>query len=150
MLAEEKPHLGALPLEPFRYYSFGDRTVNLDGCIEVEAAYYGAPPGWIGRRIKAQWDEPTYGSWIPRRASCYESISGPGEAAVASRSKTVPSRRPAAPRPSFAALTLPAAASEPSASRSTGTTGSWRCGAFWECSPWAGSTVCQRSRTPRM
>jgi transposase len=57
MFAEEKPHLGALPLEPFRYYRFGDRTVNLDGCIEVEAAYYGAPPGWIGRRIKAQWDE---------------------------------------------------------------------------------------------
>jgi transposase len=56
MFAEEKPHLGELPLEPFRYYSFGERTVNLDGCIEVEAAYYGAPPGWIGRRVKAQWD----------------------------------------------------------------------------------------------
>jgi transposase len=56
MFAEEKPHLGALPLEPFRYYSFGERTVNLDGCIEVEAAYYSAPPGWIGRRVKAQWD----------------------------------------------------------------------------------------------
>jgi len=56
MYAEERPSLGELPLEPFRYYHYGERTVNLDGCIEVEAAYYGAPPGWIGRRVQAQWD----------------------------------------------------------------------------------------------
>ena len=31
-------------------------TVHLDGCVEVEAAYYGAPPGWIGRRVRVQWD----------------------------------------------------------------------------------------------
>ena len=49
MFAEEKPHLLPLPLEPFRYYQYGERTVHLDGCVEVEAAYYGAPPGWIGR-----------------------------------------------------------------------------------------------------
>ena len=24
---------------------------------EVGAAYYGAPPGWIGREVAAQWDE---------------------------------------------------------------------------------------------
>jgi hypothetical protein len=24
--------------------------------VEVDAAYYGAPPGWIGRRVKVQWD----------------------------------------------------------------------------------------------
>jgi len=57
MFAEEKPALLALPVEPFRYYQFGERTVHLDGCVEVEAAYYGAPPGWIGRRIPVQWDE---------------------------------------------------------------------------------------------
>ena len=57
MFAEEKPHLGALPLEPFRYYRFGKRTVHLDGCVEVDAAYYGAPAGWIGRRVDVQWDE---------------------------------------------------------------------------------------------
>lgn len=56
MFAEEKPSLGELPLEPFRYYRYGERTVNLDGCIEVEAAYYSAPPGWIGRLVQAQWD----------------------------------------------------------------------------------------------
>lgn len=56
MFAEEKPHLQPLPLEPFRYYQYGKRTVHLDGCVEVEAAYYGAPPGWIGRQVDVQWD----------------------------------------------------------------------------------------------
>jgi transposase len=56
MFAEEKPALLPLPLEPFRYYQFGDRTVHLDGCVEVDSAYYSAPPGWIGRWVKVQWD----------------------------------------------------------------------------------------------
>ena len=30
--------------------------VHLDGCVEVEAAYYSLPPGWIGRPVKVQWD----------------------------------------------------------------------------------------------
>ena len=57
MFAEEQPSLGPLPLEPFRYYRYGERTVHLDGCVEVEAAYYGAPPGWIGRRVHVQWND---------------------------------------------------------------------------------------------
>ena len=57
MFAEEKPTLLPLPLEPFRYYQHGKRGVNLDGCVEVAAAYYGLPPGWIGREVNVQWDE---------------------------------------------------------------------------------------------
>jgi hypothetical protein len=38
-----------------RLCQFGERIVHLDGC--VEAAYYGAPPGWIGRVLRVQWDE---------------------------------------------------------------------------------------------
>jgi transposase len=56
MFAEERPALQRLPVEPFRYYQYGTRTVHLDGCVEVEAAYYGAPPGWITRRVQVQWD----------------------------------------------------------------------------------------------
>ncbi|HEV2381598.1 MAG TPA: IS21 family transposase [Terriglobia bacterium] len=56
MFAEEKPVLQPLPLEPFRYYQYGERTVHLDGCVEVEAAYYSAPPRWIGRRVQVQWN----------------------------------------------------------------------------------------------
>jgi transposase len=56
MFAEEQPTLGPLPVEPFRYYQFGTRTVHLDGCVEVEYAYYPAPPGWIGHDVSVQWD----------------------------------------------------------------------------------------------
>ena len=58
MFEEERPALGPLPLEPFRYYQFGRRSVrHLDGCVEVASAYYSAPPGWIGRRVDVQWDD---------------------------------------------------------------------------------------------
>src|SRR5262245_49327829 len=57
MFAEERPALQPLPLEPFRYYRFGVRTVHLDGCVEVEAAYYSTPPGWIGQRVQVHWTD---------------------------------------------------------------------------------------------
>ena len=56
MFAEEKPALLPLPVEPFRYYTYSERTVHLDGCVEVDAAYYVALPGWIGRRVQVQWN----------------------------------------------------------------------------------------------
>jgi hypothetical protein len=57
MFAEEKPALLPLPIEPFRYYQYGKRKVNLDGCVEIDAAYYSAPPGWIGQEVPVQWDD---------------------------------------------------------------------------------------------
>lgn len=57
MFAEEKPALLPLPLEPFRFYRYGERTVHLDGCVEVDAAYYSVPPGRIGKRVNVQWDD---------------------------------------------------------------------------------------------
>ncbi len=56
MFAEEKPALQPLPLEPFRFYEYGKRKVHLDGCVEVEAAYYSVPPGFIGQEVPVQWD----------------------------------------------------------------------------------------------
>ena len=56
MFAEERPALQPLPLEPFRYYQFGTRTVHLDGAVEVEYAYYPAPLGWLGHEVRVQWD----------------------------------------------------------------------------------------------
>jgi transposase len=57
MFAEELPHLQPLPLEPFRYYQYGKRSVHLDGHIEVAAAYYSVPPGRIGTAVDVQWDD---------------------------------------------------------------------------------------------
>src|SRR3989454_1242235 len=56
MFADERPALLPLPVEPFRYYQFGTRTVHLDGCVEVDYAYYAPPPGWLGRDLAVQWD----------------------------------------------------------------------------------------------
>jgi transposase len=56
MFEEEGPHLLPLPLEPFRYYAYGERTVHLAGAVEVEGAYYHLPPGHLGRRVWVQWD----------------------------------------------------------------------------------------------
>src|SRR6516162_7939173 len=59
MFVEEKPALLPLPIEPFRYYQYGKRKVNLDGCVEVNAAYYSAPPGYVGQEVPVQWDDRT-------------------------------------------------------------------------------------------
>jgi hypothetical protein len=76
MFAEEKPALQALPLEPFRYYKYGQRTVNLDGCVEVDAAYYGAPPGWIGRQVDVSGTGSSSASCATGQASFSENTSG--------------------------------------------------------------------------
>jgi len=54
MCAEEQPALQPLPLEACRSCRFGVRTVHLEGGVEVDAASYSAPPGWIGRRVSVQ------------------------------------------------------------------------------------------------
>ena len=88
MFAEEKPSLLPLPLEPFRYYQYGERVVHLDGCVEVEAAYYGLPPGWIGRSVKVQWDALHVRILHPPRINFFVSISARNAAGIASRTKT--------------------------------------------------------------
>src|SRR4029077_12815736 len=35
----------------FRYFKDGVRTVQDDGCIEVERSYYFARPDWIGMQV---------------------------------------------------------------------------------------------------
>jgi transposase len=55
MFAEEKPFLQPLPIEPFRFYEYGNRTVHLDGHVEVASAYYSVPPGH--KLVWVQWDD---------------------------------------------------------------------------------------------
>jgi hypothetical protein len=38
--ARAQPWQGAMEATSFRYYQYGERVVHLDGCVEVEAAYY--------------------------------------------------------------------------------------------------------------
>lgn len=44
MFLEEKPSLKKLPLQSFRYFDQGVRTVWDDGCIEVKRSFYSALP----------------------------------------------------------------------------------------------------------
>ncbi len=56
MFEEERPSLRPLPLAPFRYYQFADRTIHLDGCVEVAGAFYEAPAP-IGTLLPVRWDD---------------------------------------------------------------------------------------------
>lgn len=47
MFLEERPHLQKLPLQSFRYFEQGVRTVWDDGCVEVKRSFYSALPAPI-------------------------------------------------------------------------------------------------------
>jgi transposase len=52
----EKPALLPLPAARFPCFQEGRRVVNRDGHVEVERAYYSAPPEYLARRVWARWD----------------------------------------------------------------------------------------------
>jgi transposase len=51
MFQEEKPFLKPLPLEGFRYFKEGTRTVQDDGCVQVDESWYAARPARIGTEV---------------------------------------------------------------------------------------------------
>ncbi len=51
MFEEEKPFLQPLPTARFEYYRILQRTVHFDGHIEVDGAYYSAPPRFAGHKL---------------------------------------------------------------------------------------------------
>jgi hypothetical protein len=48
--------LGALPTERFPCFQEARRSVYRDGYVEVDKAYYSAPPEYVGRRLWVRWD----------------------------------------------------------------------------------------------
>ena len=52
----ERATLLPLPLTRFPCFSEGQRTVSRDGHVEVDKAYYSAPPEYLGRRVWVRWD----------------------------------------------------------------------------------------------
>ena len=122
MFAEERPALGPLPLEPFRYYQYGRRNVHLDGCVEVAAAYYSA---------SARLDRPPRRCAVerrPRPAARPEHRPVPPRAparatGLASHRRPGPTRPHAAedPRPARRRQAGPVPPSPPSVTTSTAT-----------------------------
>jgi hypothetical protein len=52
----ERPALLSLPAERFAYFHEGRRAVHRDGHVEVDKAYYSAPPEYVGRQVWVRWD----------------------------------------------------------------------------------------------
>src|ERR1019366_5623423 len=149
MFAEEKPTLLPLPLEPFRYYQYGERIVHLDGCVEVEAAYYGAPPGWIGRVLRVQWDELYVRLLDPKTGQLLREHVRQKRGWYRIKEEDRPKRTPlrtsqllwragVAPGRTSARSAMPSIASK---ARSV-------CAAFWAFSPWPRNTAPRRSMKP--
>jgi transposase len=57
--ASERPALGPLPPMLFPVFREGRRKVHRDGFVEVEKAFYHAPPECLGRTLWVRWDSRT-------------------------------------------------------------------------------------------
>jgi hypothetical protein len=51
MFEEERPALAPLPPTGFEYYRIVERRVHVDAHIEVDGAYYSAPPRYAGTSV---------------------------------------------------------------------------------------------------
>jgi hypothetical protein len=45
-----------LPIDRFAFFHEARRAVHRDGHVEVDKAYYSAPPEYVGRRLWTRWD----------------------------------------------------------------------------------------------
>ena len=51
MFQEERPHLKPLPIAPFRYFAESVRSVQDDGTVQIDYAWYAARPAAIGSQV---------------------------------------------------------------------------------------------------
>jgi transposase len=52
----ERSALLPLPIERFPFFHEAQRRVHRDGHVEVDKAYYSAPPEYVGRTVWVRWD----------------------------------------------------------------------------------------------
>jgi transposase len=52
----ERRELLPLPVERFPFFHEAHRAVHRDGFVEVDKAYYSAPPEYVGHRLWVRWD----------------------------------------------------------------------------------------------
>lgn len=63
---QEKPFLQPLPETLFPCFKEGQRVVSRDGHVEVEKAFYSAPPEFLGRTVWVRWDSREVRIFHPR------------------------------------------------------------------------------------
>jgi hypothetical protein len=153
MLAEERPSLQSLPLEPFRYYRFGLRTVHLDGCVEVEAAYYMRTTAC--RRAGSGGGSPSGGTpstsacWCPPPARSCASMSARAAGTIASPPRTARPGRPSRRSPCWSGRSARGHPSAPCARTSMRPTGCARRAGSWASWRSPGRTARRARRRPR-
>ena len=148
MFAEERPALQPLPVEPFRYYQYGKRSVNLDGCVEVEAAYYGAPPGWIGRHVQVQWDSHQVRLLDPQTGQLLREHLRQARGRHRIQDEDRPKQTPLGTLQLLARADESERRSARSAAGCTASTARSQCAAFKACCGWPRSMAPPASRTP--
>jgi transposase len=52
----ERPALSPLPVERFPFFREGRNSVHRDGHVQVDGAYYSAPPEFYRRKVWVRWD----------------------------------------------------------------------------------------------
>lgn len=62
----ERAALLPLPVERFPSFREAQRSVHLDGHIEVDKAYYSVPPEYVSRRVWVRWDRRLVRIYNPR------------------------------------------------------------------------------------
>jgi transposase len=122
MFAEEQPALGPLPLEPFRYYRYGERTVHLDGCVESRRRTTVRRPAGSADASTCNGTTCTSACWRPRPGSSSASICVRHAAGIACMTTTGPRGRRRAPWRCSRAHSPPASTSAPCARTSTSMT----------------------------
>jgi hypothetical protein len=80
--------------------------VHLDSCVEVEAAYYSAPPGWISRRVQVHWDDHHSRPLNQHTGELLREHLRHARGGLPLRTKTVPSRHRSPPNNCSAAPKL--------------------------------------------
>jgi transposase len=55
----EKPALLPLPAERFPFFHEAQRSVHLDGHVQIEHSCYSVPPEYVGRMVWVRWDART-------------------------------------------------------------------------------------------
>jgi len=55
----EKPALLPLPAERFPFFHEAQRSVHLDGYVQIAHSYYSVPPEYVGRTVWVRWDQRT-------------------------------------------------------------------------------------------
>lgn len=82
----EQPRLRPLTAGPFEYFHIGQRKVDVNGLVEIEARYYGVPPRYVGEMVivhhNTQWVKIISGEELiitHRRLAGRGKISQPAE-----------------------------------------------------------------------